>query len=255
VQGPARPPAGLSRDGAGIDVGCPGAPVARTVLTSFRCSVTAASGTGRPALLTDPAAPGAPGPADRADRLSRSTSTPHQYTEAMLMVADQVARTGRVTSEGMDRQTVGEWIGTAARLGLAAVWGWAGLAKVGDPEAAAQAVRAYRLLPEALVQPFGYGLPFLEIAVALLLVVGLGTRIAATLSGLLLLVYISSIASVWARGISIDCGCFGGGGAVSASKTAYLQEILRDLGFLLVAAWLVWRPRSRLSLDGRLAAG
>ncbi|MFC1416887.1 MauE/DoxX family redox-associated membrane protein [Streptacidiphilus cavernicola] len=172
------------------------------------------------------------------------------------MVADQLARTGRrVTPGGTGRgQAAADWIGTAARVGLAVVWGWAGYAKIGDPEAAAQAVRAYRLLPEALVKPFGYGLPFLEMALALLLLVGLGTRIAAMVSGLLLVVYIGSIASVWARGISIDCGCFGGGGAVSASKTAYLQEILRDLGFLLVAAWLIRRPRSRLSLDGLLAA-
>ena len=153
----------------------------------------------------------------------------------------------------MRRQRAADWVGTAARLGLAVVWAWAGLAKIDDPEAAAQAVRAYRILPEALVKPFGYGLPFLEVALALLLLVGLGTRIAALVSGVLLLVYIGSIASVWARGISIDCGCFGGGGAVSASHTAYLQEILRDLGFLLVVGWLVRRPRSRCSLDGWLA--
>jgi uncharacterized membrane protein YphA (DoxX/SURF4 family) len=169
------------------------------------------------------------------------------------MVTDQMARTGHTAAGGTGRAAVQDWIGTAARVGLAVVWGWAGFAKVGDPEAAAQAVRAYRLLPEALVKPFGYGLPFLEMALALLLLVGLGTRLVAALSGLLLLVYIGSIASVWARGISIDCGCFGGGGAVSASKTAYLQEILRDLGFLLVASWLMWRPRSRFSLDRLLA--
>ena len=147
-----------------------------------------------------------------------------------------------------------DWIGTAVRLGLTVVWAWAGLAKISDPETAAQAVRAYQILPESLVKPFGYGLPFLELAVALLLLVGLGTRIAAFVSGVLLLVYISAIASVWARGIAIDCGCFGGGGAVAASKTEYLQEILRDTGFLLLTAWLLWRPASKLSLDRWLAA-
>jgi len=175
------------------------------------------------------------------------------------MIADQVTQpgppaSGGDASAGAVGRTVGDWIGTAVRLGLAVVWAWAGLAKISDPEAAAQAVRAYRLLPEALVRPFGYGLPFLEVALALLLLLGLGTRIAAGLSGVLLLVYIGSIASVWARGISIDCGCFGGGGAVNASKTAYLQETLRDVGFLLGAAWLLWRPRTRFSLDGWLTA-
>ncbi|MFJ6214017.1 MauE/DoxX family redox-associated membrane protein [Streptomyces sp. NPDC092296] len=146
------------------------------------------------------------------------------------------------------------WAGLAVRLGLAAVWAWAGLAKISDPAEAAQAVRAYRLLPESLVKPVGYGLPFLELALGLLLLVGLGTRIAAFLSGVLLLVFIAGISSVWARGLTIDCGCFGGGGQVAASQTKYLQEILRDSGFLLLAAWLVWKPRSRVSADGWLAA-
>lgn len=147
-----------------------------------------------------------------------------------------------------------EWLGTVVRLALAVVWGWAGLAKVSDPAEAAQAVRAYEILPEGLVKPIGYGLPFLELALALLLVVGLGVRLVAGVSALLLLVFIAGIASAWARGISIDCGCFGGGGHVDESQTKYLQEILRDTGFLLLAGWLLWRPRTRLSADGRLAS-
>ncbi|PYC87722.1 DoxX family protein [Streptomyces tateyamensis] len=147
-----------------------------------------------------------------------------------------------------------EWISTAARLGLAVVWAWAGLAKISDPAVAAQAVRAYRILPEGLVKPVGYGLPFLELALALLLLIGLGVRIAAVVSVLLLLAFVAGIASAWARGISIDCGCFGGGGAVDKSQTQYGQEILRDCGFLLLAGWLVARPRSRFSVDGWLAA-
>jgi hypothetical protein len=59
---------------------------------------------------------------------------------------------------------------------------------------------------------------------------------------------------VWARGIAINCGCFGGGGAVAASQTQYWQDLLRDTGFLLLSAWLLWRPASKLSLDRWLAA-
>lgn len=147
-----------------------------------------------------------------------------------------------------------EWIGTAARLGLAVVWGWAGLAKIADPAEAAQAVRAYEILPESLVKPIGYALPFLELALALLLLVGLGVRLVAVVSAVLLLAFIAGIASAWARGISIDCGCFGGGGAVDESQTHYLQEILRDTGFLLLAGWLIWRPRTKFSMDGWLAS-
>ena len=57
----------------------------------------------------------------------------------------------------------------------------------------------------------------------------------------------------WARGLSIDCGCFGGGGAVDPEQTAYGRELLRDAGFLLLAGWLVVRPRTlgALTLPGR----
>ena len=39
-------------------------------------------------------------------------------------------------------------------------------------------------------------------------------------------------------------GCFGGGGAVEPGRTTYGRELLRDVGFLLMAGWLVVRPRT-----------
>ena len=138
---------------------------------------------------------------------------------------------------------------TGFRLLLAGVFVAAGALKVSDPQAAVQAVRAYQLLPTALEPVVGWGLPALEIALGLLLAAGLFTRVAALSSGLLLVVFIAGVASVAARGLSIDCGCFGGGGPVAAGDTRYASEIVRDVGLLVLAAWLVWKPRSRFSLD------
>jgi len=61
----------------------------------------------------------------------------------------------------------------------------------------------------------------------------------------------AGVGSAWARGLQIDCGCFGGGGAVAAADTAYPAEILRDSALLLVALALARWPRSRLALGGR----
>jgi hypothetical protein len=66
----------------------------------------------------------------------------------------------------------------------------------------------------------------------------------AAASAALLLVFIAGVTQAWARGLSIDCGCFGGGGAVAPSETSYGWELLRDAGFLLMAGWLVARPRT-----------
>lgn len=141
------------------------------------------------------------------------------------------------------------WLSTAARIVLGAVLIVAGVLKVGSPQTSEQAVRAYRLLPDGLARLVGWGLPFVEIAVGVLLVLGLFTQIAAATAGVLMVVFIAAVASAAARGLSIDCGCFGGGGAVARSQTTYGTEIARDIGLLLLAGWLVWRPRSRLALD------
>jgi protein-disulfide isomerase len=143
-----------------------------------------------------------------------------------------------------------EWAATAARVLLAGVWAWAAIGKLGDPAASVRAVRAYRLLPEWLAQGVGYGLPFLELALAVLLLVGLATRLAAVVSAALLVVFLAGIVSAAARGLQIDCGCFGGGGDLAAGQsTRYTTEIVRDSALLLVALALARWPRGRLALD------
>ncbi|MEV7501915.1 MauE/DoxX family redox-associated membrane protein [Streptomyces sp. NPDC093018] len=138
------------------------------------------------------------------------------------------------------------------RVVLAVVWCWAGWAKMLAPAASAQAVRAYRILPEALVAPVGYGIPALELALAGLLLTGLRIRLTSVLSALLLTAFLAGIVQAWARGLSIDCGCFGGGGEVDSADTRYLQEVLGDVGLLSLNGWLIRWPPSRFSIDAAL---
>jgi uncharacterized membrane protein YphA (DoxX/SURF4 family) len=147
-------------------------------------------------------------------------------------------------------------VGTIARLGLAAVWLIAGGAKVGDLAGSGRAVAAYRLMPGELARIIGAALPFIELALGALLLLGLATRLAAAISAALLAVYVVGIASVWARGLSIDCGCFGGGGQLAAGQhPSYAPDIARDVGLLLVAGLLVVWPRTRFALDEWLLVG
>jgi uncharacterized membrane protein YphA (DoxX/SURF4 family) len=147
---------------------------------------------------------------------------------------------------------VREWLGTAARLVTGGVWLWAGLLKLPHPEESVQAVRAYQLLPGDVAVSVGHLLPVLEVVVGACLILGLLTRGAAVASGLLFVVFIIGIASVWARGISIDCGCFGGGGYDPDAESKYPWEIARDVGLLALSAYLVWQGRTRLALDNLL---
>ncbi|MEV1147528.1 MauE/DoxX family redox-associated membrane protein [Micromonospora sp. NPDC049799] len=145
------------------------------------------------------------------------------------------------------------WLGTAARLGLATVWLVAGATKVGDLAASGRAVNAYQVMPYDLATVIGAALPFVELALGVLLLLGLATRLAAGVSAALLVVFIAGIASAWTRGLAIDCGCFGSGGQLAEGQApSYLPEILRDLGFLALAGFLLIWPRTPFSVDGWL---
>ena len=141
------------------------------------------------------------------------------------------------------------WLGAVVRLFLGAVWIWASLSKLSDPRTFVQAVRAYDVTPEWLSKAIGYGLPVLELCVGIVLVVGILTRIAAAVSGVLFLVFLIGLVQAAARGIQLECGCFGGGGLTQSGSTNYTWDILRDLGLLLLAAFLVVWPMTRFSVD------
>ena len=141
------------------------------------------------------------------------------------------------------------WFSTLVRLLLAGVFLAAGGLKVMDPQASVAAVRAYDLLSATAETVVGWALPFAEIALGLLLALGAFTRLVAAATALVLAVFIAAVFSAAVRGLSIDCGCFGGGGTVAPGQTDYTGEILRDGVLLLLAAWLVWQPRTRLALD------
>ena len=144
------------------------------------------------------------------------------------------------------------WISMAARLLLGAMWLYYCLPKLTQPTQNIADVRDFQILPSSLVSSFAYAQPYLELSLGLLLIVGLGTRLVALFSAIMLLVYIGGIISLGARGISISCGCGGSGGAVAAGQTRYTLDVLRDALYLIPALWLLWKPRSKYSADDAL---
>jgi hypothetical protein len=138
------------------------------------------------------------------------------------------------------------WISLVARAGLGAMWLYYAVPKLSYSSDALQlAVREYQILPYSLANTFGTVQPFLELALGLLV-------ISALFSALLLLVYIGGIISLGARGIAINCGCGGIASKAEAGHTRYTLDVLRDVGYLVPAAWLIWKPRSPLGLDAWL---
>ena len=141
------------------------------------------------------------------------------------------------------------WIGLLSRLTLGGVLFVAGYLKVDKLDISQMAVRSYELLPIPIANFLGLTLPFFEVVIGLLLILGAATRVVAALGGFTMFIFIIAIAQAWARGLNIDCGCFGGGGTVEPGQTRYLQEILRDAGLVALALFLVRYPITKFSID------
>ncbi len=145
------------------------------------------------------------------------------------------------------------WISLVVRLGMVAILVAAAVPKMLDIPGSIRAVRAYRLLPEEVVPLFGTLLPFFEIALAVVLLVGIFTRLASAVWLVMIAGFMFGIIWAWANGLSIDCGCFGGGGEVAEGTTNYPVHMLERTGFLLLGIWLYVFPKTPFSLDRWLA--
>jgi hypothetical protein len=115
---------------------------------------------------------------------------------------------------------------------LSCVLGWAVLEKLGRLRDFARQVAAYRLLPAVLTAPIAYAVVGAETAAAVTLVPPLTRPFGAALATLLLSVFLFAQLSASARGLHIDCGCFGGTDELSAIGPA---TITRTALLLLLA--------------------
>ena len=143
------------------------------------------------------------------------------------------------------------WIGLVFRLVLAGVLIDAGAIKLFEPDGARDAIVAYRIFGGSIPSILGWVMPIAEVIIGLLLLIGLFVRWAGFLTACLMTAFVLGIASVWARGYNIDCGCFGGGGDITGDgrNLRYTYAILRDLLFVGMGVWLVAWPRTRFGLD------
>ncbi|MEJ6019115.1 MauE/DoxX family redox-associated membrane protein [Corynebacterium sp. H113] len=140
-------------------------------------------------------------------------------------------------------------LGFIARFGLAAVWLWSGTVKLMNPLDSQRAIAAYQLLPQEFVEPLAVLLPAVEIILGLMLLLGVFLRFAGVVTMLIMVGFIIGLASAWARGLQIDCGCFGGGGYnPEAGTVTYLKSLGRDVGFVILGAIVTWIPFKKFAI-------
>ena len=149
---------------------------------------------------------------------------------------------------------VQEWLTLVFRLILGGVLLAAGWIKAMAPREAQASVRVYQVLPVKVANTFGLVLPWLEIGIALLLILGIWVKWSGLSGGALMLLFIIAIGQAWARKLPINCGCFGNGGVTADGKVhpwVYATEIMRDCALILCAGFIARFPRGKFSLDDK----
>ncbi len=130
------------------------------------------------------------------------------------------------------------------RFVIAFVFLKAGLTKLRDPTRFGQAVRNYPLVREAAARLITRLIPFLEVAVGLLLALGVATEGAALAASGLLLGFTAAVLTALTRGLAIDCGCFGGAPMPVSGWT-----VARNAALLTMAASVSLYSTSALSVQ------
>ncbi len=130
-----------------------------------------------------------------------------------------------------------QWI---CRLALAAIFLYAGFVKAGNRFRFEMDLSTYQLLPDWGVIAVAAMLPWLEMALGAVLILGWKQRYVTTFTALLLGAFMAVMGITYARGIEAQCGCFGFGEPISPTTLA------RDSVFFLMAVFLAvvaWRRR------------
>ena len=128
------------------------------------------------------------------------------------------------------------WLLIAGRLGIAVIFLYAGIAKVREPWLQfAVSIESFKMVPESWLEPIARILPWCEIALAIALLPGILARwFSLILTGMLAFFLFIGIRA-YAKGLAVDCGCFGSGGGAIDAKWFVEHAAMLALGLAVTA--------------------
>ncbi len=104
------------------------------------------------------------------------------------------------------------------------------------PEAFAEVIENYHLLPSSLINLFALVLPMLEAICGSLLIFNRMTKGATLILALLLIVFICALSISLIRGLDINCGCFSLSGS---TRPSLVWALVQDVIMLLMGVWIL----------------
>lgn len=124
------------------------------------------------------------------------------------------------------------------RLVLGGIFIYASLDKIAHPEAFAEIIYNYQVLPGALINLSAIVLPWLELVLGVLLIIGRFMPGATSISTLLLAAFWAALLFNMVRGLDIHCGCFSTQTNDAATMAWY---VTRDTAFLAMGLCLFYQ--------------
>ena len=123
-----------------------------------------------------------------------------------------------------------------ARLITGSIFIYASLDKLAYPNQFAVIVGNYNILPTKIVGLFAYGLPWLELILGVLMIIGLLLRPTAALLSLILMTFIAAIVYKYANGTLGNCGCFSV--SAEAGNQSPIISLIRNALLILLCAYV-----------------
>jgi uncharacterized membrane protein YphA (DoxX/SURF4 family) len=134
----------------------------------------------------------------------------------------------------------------AGRIGLGVMFLYSGYAKLSQPWLQfAVSIESFKLVPDNLLEPMARGLPWLEVATGLGVLLPVIAPWCALLATLMLTVFTGAGVSAYSRGLAVDCGCFGSGGGDPIGPKWFAEHGAMILLGLVVTAGAFLMPRTK----------
>jgi putative oxidoreductase len=119
-----------------------------------------------------------------------------------------------------------------------------GAGKIAAPDKFAGEIANYALMPEFSLNLIAMTLPWIELIVGILLILGIRLRSSAVIIAGMMLFFIFAVTWAIAMGLDINCGC----SSTNPQKVG-LPKLLENIGLLVLSIWIFIFPERKFSLE------